>query len=227
MAADYTVSGFLEDVRRKGRLPSASSSSFSDADLVAFANEEVLADIVPMLLEVREEYLDYSSTSAAAATIAIPTDAIGSTLRLVQWAATSADPYRPLNRIEPERAGDLGYGGTGPVGFMLEGNNIVLLPLGATFSGTVKLTYPKRPTAIQTTGSIDSAIPLEALPYLALRVAYQAWDSEGDPKAQPLAAKVEMTRAKVKSLLAPRTDGNARVILNKHAPGWGTRRRGF
>lgn len=65
-------------------------------------------------------------------------------------------------------------------------------------------------------------IPQALHPLLAHRVVLRALEALGDPKAQ-VAAKTceELTKSAI-TLLTPRSDGNARVVINRNGPGFGS-----
>lgn len=232
MATTYDVIEFLEDVRRAGRLSDAASSSWSDDDIYGFANQEMQTAVVPLLLQVREEYLATTvdqTLTPGTSRYSIPTVAprcIGNKLRLVQFAADGVT-FQPLSRIEPEREHLLGLGSGSPQGFKVEGNDIVLLPTTANMSGKLRVTYLKRPDDIPTATEIPDAIPLEVVQYLVQRVVVRALEAEGDPKSQLAEKTADYMRASLITVLSPRIEGNPRPIINRNAPGWGRRfRRG-
>ena len=53
---DYTVNGLLSSIKRRGMIP-ASSFTFTDDQLTAFLNDELLSRLVPAIKSVREEFL--------------------------------------------------------------------------------------------------------------------------------------------------------------------------
>jgi hypothetical protein len=54
-----TSDDLLESVKRKISFPS-SQSTFTDADILAFANEELMISQVPSVMSFHEEYLSRS-----------------------------------------------------------------------------------------------------------------------------------------------------------------------
>lgn len=222
MAFDRTSASILDSVKRRARIPE-SAQSFSDADLLDFINEEMETDVVPMLMSVREEYLTYSAdTTLTAGDIRydIPSDAIGNKLRLVQYAQDGVN-FAPISRIEPERRSDLSFA-SGVVGFTLEGNEIVLVGSAPTGS-KLRLTYLRRPTFLTDGGSLDTAIPLEMIPYLVQRVVFRCLEAEGDPKAAVAFESAERMKSGLFTVLDQRTEGNPKVVINRNAPGFGRR----
>ena len=51
-----TVSELLVSIKSRMMLPEA-NSTFSDADLIAFMNEEMLIGLVPSVLQMKDNYL--------------------------------------------------------------------------------------------------------------------------------------------------------------------------
>jgi hypothetical protein len=72
-------------------------------------------------------------------------------------------------------------------------------------------------------------IPVALHPLLAHRVVLRALEALGDPKAQVAAKTCEELTKSAMLLLTPRSDGNARVVINRYGPGFGSRygRRGY
>jgi hypothetical protein len=71
-------------------------------------------------------------------------------------------------------------------------------------------------------------IPVELHPLLAQRVAATVLQALGDPKAQGTYQVAADMEKRILKVLQPRTDGSARVIVNKYGVGRGSRnRRGY
>lgn len=147
MAQDFTTTALLASIKRRGMLPS-NDETFSDADFLAVATEEMQSYVFDMLLESSEEYgvVEYEvAITAGTDSYFIPQRAAGDALRGVEIADSNGN-YFPLPRIEPERRQD--YGTTGSVsGYMLEDNYVVLLP-SPTVGGTLRLRYFRRPSKL-------------------------------------------------------------------------------
>lgn len=139
----YTSTELLASLKRRGMIPS-STQTLSSAEFFKIVNEEVQTYIVPLLLEVREEYLlatEDVPVSADTLFIFTPKRAIGNKIRSVSVPDGSGG-YCPLIRFEPGEA-QRGSSAGGIVGFYLEGNKIFFT--GAPTTSTVRVSYYRRP----------------------------------------------------------------------------------
>lgn len=141
MTVDNTTTALVAGVKRRGFLPVG--SGLEAADILEYASDELDVFIPAFLKSIREEYLVATlDLDAAGGVIAAPARAVGAAFRSIGRLMTDGK-VEPLNRIEPENAGSL-TGQTGDaVGYMFQGNTIILLP--APTSGTVRLAYQQRP----------------------------------------------------------------------------------
>lgn len=141
MTIDHTTTALVAGIKRRGFIPAG--SGLSATDILAYATDELESYIPALLKSIREEYLIASlDIAVSSGTVVAPERAVGAALRTISWVLTD-DRDRPLPRIEPENAGCFTGQHGDPVGYMFEGNNIILLP--APTSGTLRLTYQQRP----------------------------------------------------------------------------------
>lgn len=151
MAREYTADELIAIVRRRAFLPDTNSLGTQDADILAALNEEMLTELVPLVIRVREEYFVVRERVAATATDGrhrINGRAIGVKLRDVAYVGNGSTTARvPLTYIHPEEdPGDLSTSTGYPGGFFIEGNNVVLSPnLGAGTNGLLELPFFFRP----------------------------------------------------------------------------------
>ena len=106
MTTAYTADELLEQVRRGGSLPSASSTGTADADLLAHADAELRDTLVPLMLGVQEEmYQRAFLTSVVSGTqgYRINKRAAISRINTVEWLNADNSGY-PMDRIDPKRA---------------------------------------------------------------------------------------------------------------------------
>jgi hypothetical protein len=141
----YTASFVLASIRRRGWFPTG-EDGFTTVDGFALMNEESRVYVTSVLKSCREEYLvneqDHDvAFTAGQAQVRVPSRCVGSALRSI-WILDSSDEPQPLNRIEPERQ-HLYPGRGSPVGYVLRGNTIQLLP-APDAAGTLRLGYLQR-----------------------------------------------------------------------------------
>lgn len=147
MANAYTSTEMLANLKRRGMIPS-STATFTAADFYKLVDDETQTYIVPLLLEVREEYLvSYSDVSIVTGTTEydLPERAIAMKVRSVSVSG------RPLVRYEPETV-DTSDVSTAAAGYYLRGNNLVLT--GAISGDTLRIAYYQRPSRVVATTAV-------------------------------------------------------------------------
>lgn len=161
MAFGYDVKELIESIKVRCLVP-ISQITFSEEDILRFANEEIQMKIVPNVIRVKEEFyvtkkifpIENSNKS-----FEIPYRAIGSKIRYVGYEY--ANNHYPLTRIQPEDLPYFEYGASADTtnAFYLEGN---FVKLGAQFSqgvGNVEMSYYLTPNTLvdpQRVGVISS-----------------------------------------------------------------------
>ncbi len=141
MTIDYTTVSLVSAIKRRGFIPAGSGTSGDD--ILAYATDELDVYIPSFLKGIREEYLVASlDLPVTAGVVPAPARAVGAALRTIGWL-NSDGTVRFIDRIEPERAGLLAGRVGEPSFYAFQGNNLLLLP--APTSGTLRLTYQRRP----------------------------------------------------------------------------------
>lgn len=154
MAVGYlTSSSLIATVKRESMIP-ASQNTFTDADFLAIANQEIRIGMVPTILQYHEEYFvrdsDPIAIEANKSSYAIPYRAIGGKFRELFYKPDTNN-LRSMSRISPD---DRPYfqesGFQNPfVYFYIKGNEIVLLPdVGANPTGSLLFSYYFRPNEL-------------------------------------------------------------------------------
>lgn len=133
----------LAKIKRRAYVP-VSQTTFTDADLLEVATEEMRSVILPSILDTREEYYVFKDTSNALdgtrnQTFNIPYRAVGMQLREV--SATIGGSERNLPRLDLEDRVYEDIGGS-LYGFDLTSNQI---NVRGTNQGTLNLYYYLRP----------------------------------------------------------------------------------
>lgn len=230
---DYSVSNLVTEVRRRALIPS-STTVLSDADIVAFLNDEIREYLVPMLMATTEEYLvattvpwtpQNNTTIDLEDTVLFPGGVIGLKVRDVQ--IQSVNSWISLPRIEPEYESQ--FVATGATqGYMFRGSKIHLIPVNSPVGAQIRVLYYKRPEAmVYASPYTKPGIPQDLCPLLVQRAVYRCLDAIGDGRAEAAAAAAERTRVTCIQLISPRGEGSPRVVINYNGPGWTYRRRPY
>lgn len=287
MSVDYTTVGLIANCKRRASLPAG--SGFTDNDFLQVLSEQLRNYIPAFLKGIREEFiiaeLEISVTSA---TVPIPERACGAALRTIAWKLSDGT-RRNLPRIEPERRNDFGPTGNEPLGYMFQGNNVILLP--AVTAGTLVVSYQQRPgqlvlptscglvaqlddaytlsfaslpanftdarvydivdpranfklfgmdlavnsataTTLEFTNPVPAGVfegcyvclaqetpipqtPPEVHDLLAQAAAWEIATSTGSTRKDAIREALKELRAQVTTLLSPRSDGSARVVVTR------------
>jgi len=156
----------LESAKRGISFPSNNANNLSDTDILAFAYEEMVSKIMPIITSLRQEFLiapSYTITIVSGTQrYRLPQRALGRALRNLFYVDSSL-VRRDLPMTKPEDihkympATDTeGV----PQAFYIENDYIVLLPIPNQSSTTLEVTYPLRPSKIiklNDSGVIQSA----------------------------------------------------------------------
>lgn len=142
----WTTTDLLADVRRRAMLPNVSTQGTTDADLLEYANNEMSANLVPLVMSANEEFYVQTkdvATVGGQAAYRLPNRNAGGKLRDANYIMGSA--LLNLARIEPEHLTQFVNGSIGmPAGFYLEAGTINLIPAPAGAS-TLRFKYFVRP----------------------------------------------------------------------------------
>ena len=146
----YTSNTLIEAVKRKMAIPIA-QVTFSDDDILAFANEEMFLEQVPSILQYHEEYLVFSQNIPLVpkqSRYAIPSRAIGMKLRDVFYRDAGGQLVQ-MSRINPDDRSFFEVNSNTtpiPIHYYLQNNTLVTQ--GAT--GNLVMTYYLRPNSLVT-----------------------------------------------------------------------------
>lgn len=119
----------IASIKARNLIPS-SQQTFSDNDILRFANEEISSEIVPLLIRYNEEYLIREvmlPLEEGKIRYRIPPRAMGGRLRDVYWLDQNGNPVS-IPKVERGQVPSYGVTGSRPTGYYLEGNDIRLLP---------------------------------------------------------------------------------------------------
>lgn len=146
----YNTESLVAAVKRKTQLPANSEPTFSDQDIIDFANEELASGVVPQLLSVRENYFAITkqvTLNLGQSQYEIPYRAIGQQIIDV-WFFGTDGTRRVLTMIDYSQAPIYFYQNNlngNPQAFSIVGNNIEVYPTPSTTSGYLQITYSVSP----------------------------------------------------------------------------------
>lgn len=146
----YDSATLIDAIKREAMIPT-NQSTFTDADFLAFANQETRIGIVPTIMSMHEEFFvrdsDDVTLVANKNNYTIPTRAIGSKVRAVFYKDTNGN-LQSMTRIDPSDRPFYQQSNiqNSFVFFYVQGNDVVLLPdVGANPTGSLVFSYFLRP----------------------------------------------------------------------------------
>jgi hypothetical protein len=147
----FTTNDFINQVTMKATLP---GGRYENPEILAVAFDVLLSQMVPLILDLREEYYVTSESQAITANQAeypIPHQAFGLMLREVKRVYNGQ--IQNLSQIDPSEITTEAKGT--PESFYLEGQSVILYPTPQSTDGsTVKLSFYKTPnTPVLTTAA--------------------------------------------------------------------------
>ncbi len=150
--ADWTTTGLLASIRRRASIPTTATTGGANADLIAYANEELRLGLIAEILRLRESYFKRDSdTAISGSTYRIPTRAIGGKLAAVYLLDSSSQVLGdPLAEISDAHVGQ--FSGSGVCGYQIKGANLILVPGATTSASYLRMTYFEQPNELVATG---------------------------------------------------------------------------
>jgi hypothetical protein len=151
----YTSNTLIEAVKRKMALP-ISQVAFSDADILAFADEEMFLAQVPSILQYHEEYLVYEQLVPMVpkqSKYPIPNRAIGMKIRDLFYRDVAGQLVQ-MSRINPDDRSFFEVNSNTtpiPIHYYVQNNQIVITPaVTQNATGNLIFTYYMRPNSLVT-----------------------------------------------------------------------------
>jgi hypothetical protein len=148
----FDTQRLISQVNIKATLP---QGRYTDSEILDTSNDILLSQMVPLILNLKEEYYVAKSTLAVVAGVGsypVPSDSFGLSLREVK--IVSSGNIIDLSRIDP---GDISSTDTGsPNSFYLEGQNVVLYPTPQTGGDSLVLSYYKTPSELVLTSATSN-----------------------------------------------------------------------
>lgn len=146
----YTSNTLIDAVKRKISMP-LTQVTFSDEDILAFADEEMMLEQIPSILQYHEEYLVFTHTEQLVpnkSKYQIPGRAIGMKLRDVFFRDPSGQLIE-MSKVNPDDRTAFERSGSIPTFYYIQNNSVILLPeISGNPSGGLEFTYYLRPNSL-------------------------------------------------------------------------------
>jgi len=151
MSSVLTTDRLLKTIKRRGFIPN-SQESFTDADFLEIATEEMNFGIIPMMIRAQEEHLVYTIDipfELGKRNYAIPTRAHGNKVRDVSLIDTNGNIYE-MFRYSIDEIPDFSKSNfrTESRGFYIQNNEIILLGEGQLSYKALRFYIYLRPNAL-------------------------------------------------------------------------------
>jgi len=157
-----TSDTLIASVLRRAQLP-LTQNTFTETDLLAFANEEMDMGITPHILQYHEDYLiniEYLPVSPGQSYYEIPSRSTGNKFRMVHYVDPNGNVFE-MTRVSIE---DLpyyqnsGFGlASGLRAFFIENDEIVVLPLDRhSLVGWLQVSYYLSPNVLVPTNTVST-----------------------------------------------------------------------
>lgn len=153
MASYLTSSTLIDTIKREAMLPT-NQSTFTNADFLAFANQEMKIGVVPSVLSYHQEYFvrdsDPITIVSGKSNYTVPYRAMGGKFRELFYQDTNGN-LRGMSRISPD---DRPYYQQSSfennfIYFFIEGNDVVLVPpVSEAAVGSLVFSYFLRPNEL-------------------------------------------------------------------------------
>jgi hypothetical protein len=151
----YTSNTLIEAVKRKMAMP-ISQVTFSDEDILAFADEEMFLAQVPSILQYHEEYLVYEQLVPMVpkqSKYPIPSRAIGMKIRDLFYRDIAGQLVQ-MSRVNPDDRSFFEVNSNTtpiPIHYYVQNNQIIITPaVTQNATGNLVFTYYMRPNSLVT-----------------------------------------------------------------------------
>jgi hypothetical protein len=189
MAQDYTTDALLARVKFLAMIPS-NQGQITDAEIITLAQEQLVTEIVPFVVGVKQHYYtrEYTLTTANGQLLYdLPGDANVDqfhSVRVTQAGVAERALVQIPSSSRPNWLPDIIRTGGAPTHYYIEGNQIGLLPVPANAAYTVTLTYDLRqPTLVGTSAAaiVSSFLPTYTINTAAtLPASFTTADADGN-----------------------------------------------
>lgn len=156
MSLYYTSEELIDSVKRRINIPT-NQNTFSDEDILAFADEETMLAIVPAIMSLHEDYLLFQEDAdlvASQSDYVIPHRAVGNKLYDLQFVDENGNCMEMSRATVAERPLNGTYDTT-PYSYYVMNNKVVLMPdIGASVTGSLRFIYYIRPSSLVATTAV-------------------------------------------------------------------------
>lgn len=150
MSLFYTSEDLIDSVKRRINIPT-NQNTFTDADILAFADEETMLAIVPAIMSLHEDYLLFQEDTdlvASQSDYVIPHRAVGNKLYDLQFIDENDNAYQ-MSRVTIADSPMAGSYDTTPYSYYVMNNKVVLIPdVGSSVTGSLRFIYYIRPSQL-------------------------------------------------------------------------------
>jgi len=151
---DFTSSGMIDSIKTRALLPT-SQNLYTNKIIVKVITEELHADIVPLIMDCREDYFvnNYDQAFTSANTYKLPPRAVGMKLRDVCLLNSNGREVS-LPRLEPDQLKHQAYSGNFSLyanrrGFYFVDNKVLIFPDTAGLGDMqLRMKYFRRPNNV-------------------------------------------------------------------------------
>jgi hypothetical protein len=160
----YLTEDLLTSIKLRAMVPT-SQSTFQDADLIQIANEELQLKLVSDIMVTREDFFlthESKPVLSGVSTYTMPSRAIGNSLKLV-WYVDTRGNFRKLIKKDVYEIADYNTSSSGPDGYYIMGDRIVVLPMPLTSGGSIRFEFYARPNQMIPTASCAKIISSSVL----------------------------------------------------------------
>jgi hypothetical protein len=150
MSLFYTSEELIDSVKRRISIPT-NQNTFSDADILAFADEETMLAIVPAIIALHEDYLLFQedvALEAGKSDYVIPHRAVGNKLYDLQYIDENGNATIMSRSTAANKPYSGSYDAT-PYSYYVMNNKVVLMPnIGGSVMGSLRFIYYIRPSSL-------------------------------------------------------------------------------
>lgn len=149
----------LSSIKRRATMANASSRTFTDAQLLTLADEEIAGNLLSLLTKYREEYgvfVQDVNVVAGKQRYRLPSRSWMGKLRDIKWVDESGKEWF-LARLEPDMAiNNQNDQAQYPTGYYIESNSLVLRPAPNASSGKLRMRYYIRPNNLVALSAVST-----------------------------------------------------------------------